>query len=242
MKRWSTTIAIPYEALPDCLVPGCEVESSYATGLCILHRNRYRRSGSRATMAQWARAQTPHLAINMFSLIPLAEQMRWELLYALQQRDARNGRMDPVAVRTVITTLGGTQSLATIFGTPKFERLQARQIRNSNANAHLFEFARTLHDAHERASGRAHADRQVWDLVTLGLAHDPASHGGSRRHKGALDFTPITVSGSTTSPAAGLKPRSPASLPTSSCKPSALLLARPMVWPRGPAAGKTSPR
>ena len=194
MKRWFTTIAIPYEALPDCLVPGCEVESSYATGLCILHRGRYRRNGSRATMAQWARAETPHLAINMFSMIPLAEPMRWELLYALQQRDARNGRMDPVAVRTVITTLGATPSLATIFGTRKFERLQARQIRNSNANAHLFEFGRTLHDAHERTSGRAHTDRQVWDLVTLGLAYDPAAHGGSRRHKGALDFTPITVS------------------------------------------------
>ena len=79
MKRWFTTIAIPYEALPDCLVPGCEVESSYATGLCILHRGRYRRNGSRATMAQWARAETPHLAINMFSMIPLAEPMRWEL-------------------------------------------------------------------------------------------------------------------------------------------------------------------
>jgi hypothetical protein len=43
----------------------CEVESSYAAGLCILHRNRYRRSGSHATMAEWARAQTPHLVINM---------------------------------------------------------------------------------------------------------------------------------------------------------------------------------
>ena len=30
--------------------------------------------------------------------------------------------------------------------------------------------------------------------MTLGLAYDPAAHGGSRRHKGALDFTPITVS------------------------------------------------
>jgi integrase len=193
MRRWFTTIAVPFEALPDCLVPGCEVESSYATGLCILHRNRYRRSGSRATMQQWAHSEAPHLAINMFSLIPLAEQMRWELLYALQQRDARNGRMDPVAVRTVITTLGATQSLATIFGTSKFERLQARQGRNQNADSHLFEFARTLHDAHEQASGRVHTDRQVWDLVTLGLAHDPAAHGGSRRRKGALDFTPITV-------------------------------------------------
>ncbi|TXI56041.1 MAG: site-specific integrase [Mycolicibacterium mageritense] len=194
MKRWCATIALPYEALPDCLVPGCEVESSYATGLCILHRNRYRRSGSRAPMAKWARTQPPHLAVNMFSLMPLAESMRWELLYALQQRDARSGRMDPVAVRTVITTLGTTPSLATIFGTPKFERLQARQIRNSNASAHLFEFARTLRDAHEQASGAVHTQRQVWDLVTMGLAHDPATHGGSRRRRGALDFTPITVS------------------------------------------------
>jgi integrase len=194
MKRWATTIAIPYDALPDCLVLGCEVESSCTTGLCILHRNSYRRSRSRATMGQWARTQTPHLAINMFSLVPLAEQMRWELLYALQQRDARNGRMDPVAVRTVITTLGATPSLATIFGTPKFDRLRTRQIRNANADAHLFEFGRTLHDAHEQVSGHAHTDRQVWDLATLGLAQDPASHGGSRRHKGALDFTSITVS------------------------------------------------
>ncbi|PJE08281.1 MAG: hypothetical protein CK429_23790 [Mycobacterium sp.] len=194
LKRWSTTIAIPFEALPDCMVLGCEVESSYATGLCILHRTRYRRSGSRATMQQWARTQPPHLAMNMFSLVPLAEQMRWELLYALQRRDARNGRMDASAVRSVVTTLGSTQSLATIFGTPKFERLQARQVRNANSTAHLFEFARTLHDAYEEVNGRAHTDRQVWDLVTMGLAHDPATHGGSRRRKGALDFTPITVS------------------------------------------------
>jgi hypothetical protein len=128
--------------------------------------------------------------MNMFSLVPLAEQMRWELLYALQRRDARNGRMDAIAVRTVVTTLGRTQSLATIFGTPKFERLQARQGRNANAGCHLFEFARTLHDAYEEVNGRAHTDRQVWDLVTMGLAHDPATHGGSRRRKGALDFTP----------------------------------------------------
>lgn len=194
LKRWSTTIALPFEALPDCMVLGCDVESSYATGLCILHRTRYRRSGSRATVQQWAQTQPPHLAVNMFSLIPLAERMRWELLYALQRRDARNGRMDAVAVRAVITTLGPTQSLATIFGTPKFERLQARQNGNANAGAHLFEFARTLHDAYEEANGRAHTDRQVWDLVTMGLAHDPATHGGSRRRKGPLDFTPITVS------------------------------------------------
>ena len=63
--------------------------------------------------------------------------------------------MDPVAVRTVITTLGATPSLATIFGTRKFERLQARQIRNSNANAHLFEF--WLNPCMTRTSGPAAA-------------------------------------------------------------------------------------
>ena len=193
LTRWSTTMAIPYDALPDCLVPGCEVESSYATGLCILHRNRYRRSGSRASMRQWALTEPPHLAVHMFSLITLKEQMRWELLYALQQRDARNGRMDPVAMRMVIKHLSSTASLATVFGTPKFERVRRGVIHSVNADGHLFEFGRTLHDAYERAHGRSHTDRQVWDLVTLGLSADPAAHGGSRRRKGALDFTPITV-------------------------------------------------
>lgn len=194
IKRWASTVAVPFEALPECLVPGCEVESSYATGICILHRNRYRRSGSRSTFAQWARSQTPRLAANMFSLMPLAEQMRWELLYALQRRDERNGRMDPVAIRSVVKVLAGTRSLASIFGTNKFELLQARQGGNANASCHLFEFARTLHDAHEQLAGRTHTDRQVWDLVTLGVAPDPAAHGGSRRRKGPVDFTPITVS------------------------------------------------
>lgn len=193
LRRWATTVAMPQEALPECLVVGCELESSCTTGICTLHRNRYRSSGSRASIKQWARTQTPHLAANMFSLVPLADQMRWELLYALQQRDARNGRIDPNAMRTVITTLGQTPSLATLFGTAKFERLQTRQVRNANAGAHLFEFGRTLHDAYEQVSGRAHTDRQVWDLVTLGLTYDPARHGGSRRRRGALDFTPITV-------------------------------------------------
>ena len=158
----------------------------------VLHRNRYRRSGSRATMAQWARTQKPHLSMNMFSLMPLAEQMRWEFLYALQQRDARNGRMDPVAVRT---------------GSPRWAQLQVWQrfsVHRSLSDSKHDRSATptptptysnspgTLHDAHEEASGGVHTRRQVWDLVTLGLAQDPATHGGSRRRKGALDFTPIT--------------------------------------------------
>ena len=194
LHSWLTsgTFKIPVADHPDCLVRGCGRESrSTRVSLCFLHHRRYKSSGATADFAAWAKTQAPHIADHQFTLIHLDEELRWEVLYALQQRDARGGRIDPLATRAAINVLREYPSLTRIS---QLELDRITEVsRESNANGHLVEFARSLRKAHDEITGRTPKDRLFWDLVEVGLKRDPTPIGGRRRRAG-LDFGLITQS------------------------------------------------
>jgi integrase len=192
---WLTTSPVRLPELgdfPACLVPACGRESrTFASRLCELHTGRYRRAVDSRPIAEWAREQPPYLADHQFSLLPLEEPVRWELLFALQQRDARGGRIDPYAVRAAVDRMHVVPGLS-LTSEPDLEALLASR-RESNINAHLFEFARYLRAAKDEMNGLRPTDRLVWDLVEIGISSDPTALGGTRRRSG-LDFGQITQS------------------------------------------------
>lgn len=188
LETWLATgrFALPVAAHADCLVRGCDRESrSTMTRLCSLHHHRFRTSGTPLEIAEWAKRQAPYIADHQFTLIHLDEQLRWEVLHALQQRDARGGRIDPLATRAAIRIMAEYPSLATISQVELDRLTQVK--REANANAHLVEFARHLRSAHDELIGRTPKDHLVWDLVDVGLKRDPTPIGGTRLRKG-LDF------------------------------------------------------
>ncbi|MGH3847081.1 MAG: hypothetical protein ACRDS0_37520, partial [Pseudonocardiaceae bacterium] len=93
--------ASPFERLERCLVPGCGRERVCRRGLCRFHDGRLRRAGllaemSPAEVASWAAGEKPRLGPHQFSLAPLGELARFELIYALQRRDTTPPPLDPM--------------------------------------------------------------------------------------------------------------------------------------------------
>ncbi|MDJ0440885.1 tyrosine-type recombinase/integrase [Rhodococcus qingshengii] len=184
-------VAIPVRGkLPGCRVPACPRDARTRTSmLCELHQGRYRRSSDPSPVEEWVLTQPPYLADHQFTLIHVDELLRWEVLYALQQRDARGGRMEPYAMRLVISQMQSTASLSTMTDGEVWSFTDLK--RESDTNAHLVEFARYLRNGHDQMNGRGPKDRLVWDLIDIGIKRDPTLLGGTRRRRG-LDFTPIT--------------------------------------------------
>lgn len=176
--------------LPDCRVPACPRDArTRASMLCELHQGRYRRSNDPRPIEEWAQTQPPYLADHQFTLIHVNELLRWEVLYGMQQRDARGGRMEPYAMRLVISQMQSVASFSTLTDgdVQAFTDLK----REDGTNAHLAEFARYLRNGHDQMNGRGPKDRLVWDLIDIGINRDPTLLSGTRRRRG-LDFTPIT--------------------------------------------------
>lgn len=180
----------PAGAEPRCHVLGCERGVTGKKVLCHLHQGRYRQAGVSVSEVEFARCQTPYLATNQFSLGPLSELLRWELLYAMQARDRRGGRLDPVPVRQIVRRFldGGVSTIV------DHERVGALSTQASSLNlkAHLIEFARTVRDAHDEVMSVDLSAGTTWDLVSMGLMQDPAVHGGNRRNRSNVDFGVIT--------------------------------------------------
>ncbi|MGH9267307.1 MAG: tyrosine-type recombinase/integrase [Acidimicrobiales bacterium] len=107
--------AQPLERAESCLVPGCGRERVYGRGLCWFHDNRLMRAGragarSVEDIAAWAASEPPRLGYHQFSLAPLSELVRFELLYALQRRDTTPPPLDPLQIRILVSRLVGTSS------------------------------------------------------------------------------------------------------------------------------------
>ncbi len=66
---------------------------------------------STAELAEWVASEVPRLGAHQFSLAPLDELVRHELLYALQRRDKMPPPLDPVSVRILISRLVGCTSM-----------------------------------------------------------------------------------------------------------------------------------
>jgi integrase len=119
---------------------------------------------------------------HQITLIHLDEPLRWEAIYALQQRDARGGRIDPVSTRTALRIMAKYPSFATLTEA-ELDGLVRRSL-DANVTIHIVEFARVLRNAHDEFTGCSPSDRLVWDLVDVGICPDPALKGGARRRRG----------------------------------------------------------
>jgi integrase len=123
--------------------------------------------------------------VHQFSLAALAPTLRWELLYALQQRDAQGQKLDPGAVRGLVTAVADLEALAT---TPYLEVAQRiSTARNVRAYAHLL--TRIIDLKFEEFRGIAHTDKDVWDCLALDLE---APRAGRRPNLSSVEFTPIS--------------------------------------------------
>lgn len=190
---WTTSgqVKIPrLGRLPACQVPGCDRDArTRKKMLCETHLRWHRNDNYPEPVDEWAKVQTPTVVDHQFSLIGLDERLRWEILYAVQQRDARGGRVEPHAMRSVIQAVRDLPSLATMSITEEAAHTNLK--RESNTNAHLAEFARHLRNGYDQMMGIGPKDHLVWDLVEAGISRDPSLIGGTRRRSG-LDFRPVT--------------------------------------------------
>jgi hypothetical protein len=181
------TFQIPVTRSPDCTVGGCGREASHRRNtLCELHEYHYKPFLGSMTVDQWARFQPPKANDYEFVLVHVDERLRWEILYALQKRHARGGRIDPQIMRRVIRFMQQQPSLATMTE-GDLSQLLHDNASSPNVCAHLVEFGREIRTAHDEFNGRVPKDRLIWDLVEVGISRDPSAIGGTRRRNG-LDF------------------------------------------------------
>lgn len=191
LENWLATgnIVIPTTRHPQCRVPACDREASGAKlKLCAYHLHQWRRTGAGKAVEEWAQSQIPYVSDHQFTLIHLDDVLRWEALYAIQQRDARGGRIDPVSIRATLRIMAKYPSFANL-SEPQLDDL-VQQSSYANLTVHIVEFTRILRNAHDEMTGHRPCDRLVWDLVDVGICPDPSLKGGARRRRG-IDFGEI---------------------------------------------------
>ena len=158
----SGDVTIPDEPVPYCIVPACRRESmTSATTVCRVHLARYMRGRRDKPIEAWARQQLPHIGVHQFMLLNLPHRLRWEVLYAVQQRSGRGGRIDPENTKAVIQIMETNPSLATMS---KVDVNRIAQRHNTTVGVHLHQFARALRNAYDASLGRSAKDAIVWDL------------------------------------------------------------------------------
>lgn len=181
---------IPVHPLPGCVVPRCPRDAYYCKNtLCDLHNHRYKASKTGQSSRAWAARESAYVCAYEFGLEHLDERLRWEVLYSLQKRVDRGGRLDPRCIRAAMDVMREHSSFATM---PEAEALQVISAsKEAGTGSLLAETARALRNAHDEMSGVAPHQRLVWDLVDIGAVADPTIRGGTRRRTG-LDFGQIT--------------------------------------------------
>ena len=187
-------VAEPFECLDRCLVPGCGRERIYRRGLCSFHDGRFRRRGqlgemSPAELAAWAAREKPRLEAHQFSLAPLGELARFELLYALQRRDATPPPLDPMQVRVLIDRLAGVGS---VRHTDHEEVCRAGGMQyNSTITSFFRDLRRYLERGWVAYSGADPYAGDLWEVALLDLQSN-----GSRRwpaKEGTVDFATVEL-------------------------------------------------
>ncbi|MFE3906733.1 tyrosine-type recombinase/integrase [Streptomyces sp. NPDC059153] len=163
--RWEDTTA-PYTDTPACPAPACPLPALYGRGLCRHHAQRFRehrRSHPDAPVAPWAAQQPPYLAPHQFSLLPLPEPLRLEVLYGLQQAEPWLRIFEPPQVRRMVRDLAGT---ATLVSAVTDEQMCPR---STAAVLRLLTRVRTaVQAAHAEYTGTAPAKDDILDLRALG--------------------------------------------------------------------------
>jgi integrase len=192
LDEWMTTgeVTIPDQPFPDCIVPACGRESmNCTTKLCRLHWARFTRDRPLEPIEVWARQQLPPIGVHQFMLLNLPERLRWEVLYAVQQRAARGGRIDPENTKAVIQIMKSNRSLATMS---KADVDGIARRHSTTVGVHLHQFARALRNAYYTSIGRSAKDSLVWDLDDVGFEPTPDGRRPRPRRRKCLDFGLIT--------------------------------------------------
>ncbi|MFD0432020.1 hypothetical protein ACFQ60_46980 [Streptomyces zhihengii] len=133
------------------------------SGLCNTHLQsweREKRAGATRDPEQWARQAANRLLTSQFSLRNLAEPVRWEFLYGLQQRDARGGVIEPVAARQLARRLDGVPSLLAVDVESFVEGIATQH----NLTSLIREVVRALRRAALSFRGLKPTDVDSWDL------------------------------------------------------------------------------
>lgn len=175
---FSRATAKPLPPKPGCRVVGCDRASQWSEGqLCEPHKSAYRKSAAQS-IDKYLRHAAPVPMTGTFSLMPLPETLRWELLYALQQDDARGQRLDPQVIVTLITRLNGTRS----FLQPGVEQRLVKTNRQAGLGAIAVRFVSYVRGADARFRGKNPLDEDVWDTFAAGIPTE-ADHSGRRQQK-----------------------------------------------------------
>ncbi|MER7514590.1 site-specific integrase [Streptomyces lavendulae] len=163
--RWEDT-ATPYTDTPACPAPACPLPGLNGRGLCRHHAQRFRehrRAHPDARVGPWAAQQPPYLAPHQFSLLPLPDQIRLEMLYGLQQTDPWLRIFEPPQVRRLVRDLAGTTTL--------LSQVTDEQMcpQSTVAVLRLLTRVRTaVRAAHAEYTGTAPAKDDFLDLRALG--------------------------------------------------------------------------
>ncbi|WP_031076294.1 tyrosine-type recombinase/integrase [Streptomyces sp. NRRL WC-3742] len=177
----------PYDPVPACRVRGCRYDGRGQHGLCFQHGRRYRQHPASNTGApvppSWLEHQAPYLRVHQFSLAPLHPAARLEVLYALQQRDARGQKVDPLAVRRMIAYLAESFDSLTVVAA---DQLPGRS--HVNVDSLIRETHRVVTAAFARFQGVVPAELPVLDMAELGVR---GKRGGRTSRSGNLDLTEL---------------------------------------------------
>ncbi|MFE9009414.1 tyrosine-type recombinase/integrase [Streptomyces sp. NPDC007875] len=163
--QWEDT-AVPYADTPACPVPACPLPSLQVRGLCRHHAQRFRehrRTHPDATVVPWAAQQPPYLAPHQFSLLPLPEPLRWEVLYGLQQADPWLRIFNPPHIRRMVRDLNG---VTTLISDITDQQMCPRS--TSDVLRMLGRVRTAVRAAHAEHIGTAPAKDDVLDLRALG--------------------------------------------------------------------------
>lgn len=178
----------PYPAAAGCRVRGCRFDGRGPHTLCFQHIRHFKkhpasRVPGAGVPAAWLDRQVPYLAAHQFSLAALHPVARLEVLYALQQRDARGQRIDPLAARQMIAHLA--EAADSVAAVPA-EGLPRRSAMN--VDALMRETHRVVAAALARFHGADPAELPTLDLTELGVR---GKRGGRTSRPGDLDLTEI---------------------------------------------------
>jgi integrase len=176
-----------------CSVLACDRERASVTILlCRVHQHRWRlrqraTAGDAALMA-WIGHQPPYLSAHMFSLAPLQEAVRVEMLYALQRRDSREPALHPQFVRRAVATLEGVPSIALAGGA--LDATAVGAVTRALVRTAQWEVG----TAFDQFRGIDPARKLVWDLRTVSQQIPSLKKGVSPlRNPSSLDFGQVQL-------------------------------------------------
>ena len=177
-----------------CSVLACDRERASAMVLlCRVHDHRWqthqRAAGGGASLTAWIERQPPYLSAHMFSLAPLQEAARAEMLYALQRRDSRELAIRPQTVRRAVAALEGLPSIA-LAGSA----LDPAALTTGELTCALIRSARwDVGTAFDQFRGIDPSRKLVWDLRTVSQQIPSLKKGISPlRNPSSLDFGQVS--------------------------------------------------